>query len=184
MKEVWFCSDWHLQHKNIIRLSNRPFGSIEQHDDTIINNYNKVVKREDDVYFLGDLAWNQSYENYKSIFKRLKGNITFVLGNHDNKQHLIRCQKDGLITSVVESKIINIGKDTIHLTHYPLLEWFNFHHNGYHLHGHTHGNIPDYCKSTDVSPEVWEYSPVSWTELKKYIDDGGYENIHPDNYNS
>ena len=64
------------------------------------------------------------------------------------------------------------------MTHYPLLEWFNFHHDGYHLHGHTHGNIGDYCKSTDVSPELWEYSPVSWAELKKYIDDGGYKNIH------
>ena len=70
MKQDWFCSDWHLGHKNIIKLSNRPFSSIEQHDETIINNYNKVVNREDNVYFLGDLAWNQSYENYKSIFKK------------------------------------------------------------------------------------------------------------------
>ena len=178
-KNIWFTSDWHLGHKNILKLSNRPFGTIESHDEYIINEYNKLVKNGDDVYFLGDLAWNQSYYNYKRIFQLLNGNIHFILGNHDNKRHLVRCQKEGLIVSVRESQVLNINNDTIHLTHYPLLEWYNFHNGGYALHGHTHGNIDDYCKSTDVALELWEYSVVSWSEIKDYIDRNCDKNVHP-----
>ncbi len=175
---IWFTSDQHFGHKNIIKLSNRPYSSIEYMDEDIIDRYNKLVKKEDVVYFLGDLAWNQSYENYKNIFKQLNGRKSYILGNHDNKQHLIKCQKEGLLLDVRESKILNIGSDTIHLTHYPLLEWYNFYKGGYALHGHTHAKLNDYCLSTDVGVDCWEYEPVSWEEIKQYIDNNCTANIH------
>lgn len=181
-KKNWFTSDWHLSHKNILKLSNRPFSDIEVHDEYIINKYNELVKPNDNVYILGDISFNQSYNTYKNIFKQLKGNIYVILGNHDNKNHLIRCQKEGLITSVRESQILNIGSDTIHLTHYPLREFYGFYNKGYHLYGHCHGNIPDYCKSTDVGVDCWEYGVVEWAELKQYIDENCEPNIHPENY--
>ena len=178
-KNIWFTSDWHLGHKNILKLSNRPFSTIEEHDEIIINNINKFVKNSDDLYILGDISFNQSYNTYKNIFNRLKGNKYIIWGNHDNKNQLIKCQKEGLLVSVRESQILNIDKYTIHLTHYPLREFFNFYNGGYHFYGHCHGNIDDYCKSTDVSVDCWEFEPVEFYELKEYIDKNCEDNIHP-----
>jgi len=110
---IYFTADLHIGHKNILRLSNRPFGDIDHHDDTIIDNYNSIVSSNDVCYILGDISWNQSYETYKSIFNRLNGKKFIILGNHDNKQNLIRCQKEGLIESVKESQILQIGNDRI-----------------------------------------------------------------------
>lgn len=169
-KRIWFTSDWHLGHKNILKLSRRPFGEIEHHDDTIINNFNDCVKKDDIVYILGDLAWTQSYENYKRIFQRLNGDKRIIVGNHDNKQILIRCQKEGLITSVKDTQTIQIGDDRIFLSHFPYREWNGFYHGAYHLYGHCHGNIDDYKQSTDIGVDCWEYEPVDWNEVKAYID--------------
>lgn len=177
-KNIWFTADLHLGHRAILRLANRPFSSIDQHDETIIENINKLVKSGDDLYILGDISFNQSYNAYRDIFKKIKGNKYIIVGNHDNKNNLIKCQKEGLVVSVRESQILNIGSDTVHLTHYPLREFFNFFHGGYHLYGHCHGNIPDYCKSTDTGVDCWEMECVEFSELKKYIDDNCSENSH------
>ncbi len=177
-KNIWYTSDWHINHRAVLSLSNRPFSDIDIHNETIIENCNKFVKKNDDLIILGDISFQQSYQAYKDIFNRINGNIYIILGNHDNKQNLIRCQKEGLITSVRESQIMNIGKDTIHLTHYPLMEWFNFYSNGLHAHGHTHGKVNEYCRSVDVSVDCWQFEPVEFSELKQYIDENCTENIH------
>lgn len=177
MVKTWFTSDLHFGHKNILKLANRPFGEIEHHDETLINNFNELVDSQDVVYILGDFAWNQSYENYRKLLKSLKGQKYFILGNHDNKQHLIRCQKDGLLVSVSESKTIQVGSDRIFLNHFPHREWAGFYHNAYHLYGHCHGSIDDYKQSTDIGVDCWEYGPVEWSEVKKYIDDQCEPNV-------
>lgn len=174
---IYFTSDLHLGHRNILKLSNRPFGEIEHHDDVIIDNYNKIVGKDDVCYILGDIAWNQSYENYKKIFSRLNGRKYIIIGNHDNKQHLIRCQKDGLIISVESAKNLQIGKDNIYLSHYPMREWSGFYRGAYHLYGHCHGNLDDYKQSTDIGVDCWEYEPVSYEEVKEYIDNNCEPNI-------
>lgn len=174
---IYFTSDLHLGHKNILKLSNRPFGEIEHHDDTIIDNYNKIVSNDDVCYILGDISWNQSYDSYKKIFNRLNGKKYIIIGNHDNKQNLIRCQKEGLIISVKESQIIQINNDRVFLSHYPYREWGGYYKNAYHLYGHTHGKIDDYKQSTEISCDVWEYEPVSWEEVKKYIDENCEPNV-------
>lgn len=169
-KKIWFTGCTHYGHKNIIKLSNRPFSDIEQHDDILINNYNKLVSSDDTCYFLGDFAWNQSFENYKRLFSRLNGKKFFVLGNHDNRQNIIKCKKEGLLIDVFENKTIQIGNDKIYLSHFPHREWNCFYHNSYHLYSHCHGNIEDYKQSTDIGVDCWEYEPVEWSEVKEYID--------------
>ena len=51
-----YIADTHFGHDNIRRLSNRPFDSIEEMDETIINNWNSKVTDDDDVYILGDFS--------------------------------------------------------------------------------------------------------------------------------
>lgn len=177
MSKIFFTSDLHLGHKNILKLSNRPFGEIEHHDDTLINNYNKIVSNDDTCYILGDICWNQSYESYRSLFNRLNGKKIIIMGNHDNKQNLLKCKKEGLILDLHESKTLQINKDRVYLSHFPMREWSGFYKNAYHLYGHCHGNIDDYKQSTDIGVDCWEYEPVSWDEVKQYIDESCDPNV-------
>lgn len=176
---IWFWGCPHIGHKNILKLDDRPFSDIDAHDDFIIDTYNKFVDNKDMVYIMGDICWNQSYESYKKLFNRLKGRKQVIVGNHDNRQNLIRCQKNELVENVWDKKTIQIGDDRIYLQHIPSREWDGFWRGAYHLYAHCHGNLEDYCKSTDVSIKCWEWQPVSWAELKEYIDKNCMDNIHP-----
>lgn len=86
MTETFFAGCLHFGHRNIIKFTNdqgeriRPFDSIEEHDETIIANWNAMVKPHDKVYVLGDIAMNR-----KAIptMARLNGDLVLVKGNHD-----------------------------------------------------------------------------------------------------
>jgi calcineurin-like phosphoesterase family protein len=86
---TWFISDTHFGHTNSwakFKSHNdpdkpmRPFTSTEEMDETMINNWNKVVHPKDRVYHLGDFCINRKSLN---VFSRLHGRICLVLGNHD-----------------------------------------------------------------------------------------------------
>lgn len=54
---IYFTSDLHLGHKNIIKLCDRPFASLEEMDETLIANWNQVVTNGDTIYIVGDLMF-------------------------------------------------------------------------------------------------------------------------------
>jgi calcineurin-like phosphoesterase family protein len=56
MLNIWFTADFHLGHKNIIRYCNRPFGTVEEMNRTILDRLNNLVKANDILYFLGTSA--------------------------------------------------------------------------------------------------------------------------------
>ena len=72
---------------------------------------------------------------------------------------------------------LQINKDRVYLSHFPMREWSGFYKNAYHLYGHCHGNIDDYKQSTDIGVDCWEYEPVSWYEVKQYIDENCDPNV-------
>ncbi len=78
----FFTSDLHLGHEKIIELCNRPFHSITQMNQHIVWNWNDVVKDEDNVFVLGDLALGKLDESLIWA-KYLRGNKYLVPGNHD-----------------------------------------------------------------------------------------------------
>lgn len=84
---IFFTSDTHFSHANAINFLNydgsrmRPFDTWKEADEKMIENWNKVVKPTDKVYFLGDLAFNKNEAD--KIMPRLNGKKCLIKGNHD-----------------------------------------------------------------------------------------------------
>lgn len=82
MAQVYVIADLHLGHENLIK-NKRGFKTVEDHDNLIINNWNKTVNKKDKVYILGDITM-ENKKNYH-ILTKLKGNKTVILGNHEKE---------------------------------------------------------------------------------------------------
>lgn len=86
MSNRWVVSDTHFGHANILTFLDengknvRTFSSVEEMDETMINNWNKVVKKDDIVYHLGDVVINKKFM-YQ--IGRCNGSKRLILGNHD-----------------------------------------------------------------------------------------------------
>lgn len=128
----WVISDTHFYwyHKKIIEYCNRPFSSVEEMNETIIKNWNKVVSNDDIVYVLGDFFFGKK-DDLKELCNRLKGRKILILGNHDrlSKNAYLSC---GFET--VESFPIIIDNDFI-LSHAPIQGDLG---KFYNIHGHKH----------------------------------------------
>lgn len=82
---IYFTSDLHFGHSNIIEYENRPFKNVEAMDKDLIKEYNFIVTNEDIVYILGDLSLKRSNhkEYLRNIVESMRGNKILILGNHD-----------------------------------------------------------------------------------------------------
>ena len=135
---IFFTADTHFGHTNIIRYCQRPFRSIEEHDATLITNWNAAVRPDDEVYVLGDFIFAKNVEEVESVTKRLNGRKYLVRGNHDRLelcQNYFEWIKDYHEMTAHNLKWV--------LFHYPIHEWHGkYRSNGaVHLHGHTHNKI-------------------------------------------
>jgi len=143
---IWFSADQHFDHKNVIKLCDRPFNNIEQMNSALVNNWNEVVKSNDTVYVLGDFAW----KNPKPFIEWLKGNKIFIIGGHDKK---LKGE------ALVEIKLNDIW---FVLCHFPLYSWNKEYYGSIHLHGHNHNNPIEYKRNRiNVGVDVWNFYPVS-----------------------
>ena len=175
-QNIWFISDTHFGHKNIIEYSNRPFKTVREHDDTLIRNWNWRVMPTDIVFHLGDFLFG-AYEDIPKTIKRLNGNIIFVRGNHDKVLEKYYSSKHldlfDYIDLSVDDSDANRGVQDICLFHYPIEEWNKCHHGSWHLYGHTHGNSKfdknyEY-KRWNVGDDVNQFNPISYWEVKTLL---------------
>lgn len=161
---IWFTSDWHLGHTNIIKYCNRPFKDVDEMDKTILDNFFSLVKEGDTVYFLGDLTFkNEIVLKVNSLFCRNGIKVFYVKGNHDAKNYL----------SDLDIREVSINGQPITLCHYPMLSWNKSHFGAWQLHGHHHNNrvaemFPG--KRCNVAVDNWDFKPVSFEQLKEYMD--------------
>lgn len=79
---VFYTSDLHIGHANIIRLSNRPFRDVDHMNWSIVNNWNSIVDADDTVWILGDLALGSIVDSM-AIVEKLNGKKNLIPGNHD-----------------------------------------------------------------------------------------------------
>lgn len=178
---IWFWSDPHFHHANIIQYSSRPFADIQEMEDKLVTLHNSVVKPQDHSYCLGDFSILRAKREWPEIIrvgKRLNGHKRIILGNHDH------CPTN-VYTQAGFEKIRGSwgGIDGLMLSHIPVHPrsvGFRFRAN---VHGHIHENGPfDPVVSIDkdtqrvtvkpyinVSMEAIGYTPISLEDINATI---------------
>ncbi len=139
----YFISDLHVGHINVLSFDNRPFKSIEEHDETLIKNWNSVVGMDDDVYLLGDISWHNATKTIE-IFNRLNSqHIHLIKGNHDSRL-LKNRELQSRFCEITDYKELDIGDGKgIVLCHYPIPCFKNHYYGWYMLYGHVHTSFED-----------------------------------------
>lgn len=167
----WFTADPHFGHARILELAKRPFSDVEDMNSSLINNYNKYVKTNDNLYILGDFAWGNASDirRYRNLIRC--NNITFIWGNHDKvlRKNVALYKELFLTTHDIYDTIIN--EQMINMCHFPMLEWNKFYYGAWHLFGHVHGNLSPLpgALACDVGVDCHAYKPVSFEALKEIM---------------
>lgn len=181
--KIWFTSDTHFGHKNILTFCERPFNSVEEMDDAIIKRWNSKVGKDDIVFHLGDFAF-ASNKRWQELIYKLNGKIYLILGNHD----VIRWPGTytmQLFDRVENQMMLKIdNKYKVYLNHFSFLCYDGTYRNPedctIQLHGHVHQRIGDIGKDAqrlqyrfpyqyDVGVDNNNFYPVSWEEILKII---------------
>ena len=168
--KIFYISDLHLCHKNIMDFCERPYNTVEEMNEDIIEKWNSVVTPNDVVRILGDIAFPKSQEDIEQVIKlvkRLNGNKTLIIGNHDHK--LLKDERFIRLFSSIENYMMvkDNGRKVI-LFHYPIEEWDGFYKGSIHLYGHVHNNdvgLKDIKNRYNVSADVIGFTPRTLDEL-------------------
>lgn len=166
---TFFTSDQHFGHFNIIRLSRRPFATVEEMDATMLARWNAKVREDDTVYILGDLFFRSA--NVEPILSKLKGRKHLILGNHDGSW-TDRVDLTLYFESVQALKEVSVKGRALTLCHYPMLSYPQSR-RGYMIYGHIHNNVgDDYWPLIQRRPrmlnagvDVNGFAPVGFDEL-------------------
>ena len=178
--KIFFTSDTHFGHTNIINFCERPFKDTDEMDELLIHNWNAKVGKDDIVFHLGDFAFATN-KRWQELRYRLNGKIYLILGNHD----VVRWPGDytmQMFDRVENQMMLKIdNKYKVYLNHFPFLCYDGVYRN-YHedctiqLHGHVHERPNDTGKDKDrlkyrfpyqydVGVDNNSFAPISWEEI-------------------
>jgi calcineurin-like phosphoesterase family protein len=167
--DIWFTSDTHFGHKNIIQYANRPFDSVEQMDEVMVQRWNHHIKPNDLVFHLGDLFFYKG-EMQQKMIPRLHGRKILIRGNHDDGYTNSKFRALGF-----EPKNQYVFEDYL-LTHYPqtqdaMLELIDQTHIKGNLHGHVHDRTDHLNKDVMrcMCVEQNNYYPFHLDEIRRYF---------------
>lgn len=149
---TFFTSDNHFGHKKIIEYCARPFTSVDEMTEGMVEIWNSQVTDQDTVYDLGDFFFMMRPAQVKEVLWRLNGKIHLILGNHDeaiihNKSlharfESIQSYKEIRVPKPADWTEHPKAKETDHVKvcmfHFPIMEWNKMHYGSVHLHGHLH----------------------------------------------
>jgi len=189
---LWFIADTHFGHKNIIGYCSRPFGSVGQMDDALIERWNERVQSGDTVYMLGDFCLGD-IRAASYYAKRLMGDIVFITSpTHHDKRWCVDLglslgtmeTMSGVATVSPSGRVEVLGRKQLSgygdvpakvvLCHNPFAVWEDKHYGSWHLHGHVHSDWTPGLFSMNVSVEATKYAPVSLVEVHMYMEERGW----------
>lgn len=182
LDKLFFTSDTHFFHENIIKFCDRPFESNEHQTKELIRLWNEVVPEDGVVYHLGDLCWTGNIDRIIWLNEQLNGTINLVYGNH--------CYQNKLDREIIKNIFKSHGGDTMDIAsilvrndnnqnltccHYPMLFWPT---GSWMLHGHIHSGpnskssekAPFHPKRYDVGVDNNNFYPISYLQLKEIIE--------------
>ena len=144
----FYISDLHLlcknQTKEGLNHDNRPFETVEEMSQYILQRWNTRVTNADKVYILGDIALRGRSNALIGLVAQLKGRKILVIGNHDSVDDYRYQQLFERIVPYEEVEDAFGGKNyKICLMHYPILCWKNQHRGTIHLYGHVHNGVEE-----------------------------------------
>ncbi len=192
-RRVAVTSDTHINHRKIIGYCRRPWlyfdtdnrrreeagedyrisdAALAAHDETLVDNINRVVMPDDLLFILGDVAWN-GLAVLREFRNRLQASeIHVIIGNHDNEDDLVEvfCR-----SHVHERLFVQVdgpgGRREAVLDHYGGDSWNRSHHGAWLLFGHSHGGLdgrhlknPAWLLSLDVGVDSHDFRPWLWHE--------------------
>lgn len=167
---IYVTSDLHFHHTNIIRICNRPFEDVAQMNRRLIQNWNDVVRPEDEVYVLGDFTL-KGMDAIPDLVGQLKGKKYLIRGNHDRFARFDYC--DGF-EWVKDYHEIQDQNNWFILCHYPITDWNHMYRGSYQLHGHIHGkpaynqgNMENRRLQYDVGVDANNYTPITLLEIAR-----------------
>ena len=176
MGKIFFTSDLHFNHGNIMKFCHRPFMTKEEEDllsqhgnfrvsnesiqrmnDSLIDSINNIVGENDTLWHLGDFCFTRGknyYYDCLNLRNRIKcKTINLTWGNHDNRKKLSQCG----FNEMHDLTRVKVNRQTIYLCHYAMLTWENSGKGTWQLYGHSHMNLEPWAdrfmpgrKSLDV----------------------------------
>lgn len=175
-RNLFFTSDFHMFHHNVLRFDNRPFVDVNEMHDVLEKKWNEVVSPDDIVIYLGDLSFarREDKEFVDDMLQRLNGKIHFILGNHDKFEEVRKMTRFETVQDYLEVRVKDEKAEILFCTmHYPIYSWNKKHHGSYMVHGHCHGNLHHGEEASfyegrrviDVGCMLHDYKPVSYTEI-------------------
>lgn len=180
--KLYFTSDTHFYHYNIIKYAGRPFSSVNEMNDVLIRNWNNKVPEDGIVFHLGDFAFGSKH-NVLHLTTILHGQIHLVIGNHD--WNIMRDKVTGGFASVSLEQYLSVQGQKIILNHFPMLCYSGVYYNNptWQLFGHVHSGPNDpkngldfsrlqylFPTQYDVGVDNNNYTPISYFELKEKIE--------------
>lgn len=163
--KTFLISDTHFGHGNILTFLNpdgtkvRDFSSVEEMNETMIENWNKVIGLNDKVYHLGDVLFTKKWLDL--IMPRLNGVKILIKGNHDN----LKLSQYAQYFKDVRAYLV---LDKFALSHIPvhpesITRWKG------NIHGHLHNNILADPRYINVSVERINYTPINFEEIREHF---------------
>lgn len=186
---IFFTSDPHFGHYNVIGYCNRPFDEVSQMNEFLVERWNEVVGPEDTVYVLGDFSLGKNWVTQYG--PRLNGTKHLISGNHDHchplhykkneekRQRMFKLYYDAGFHSIQTEMKMEIAGQTVKLHHMPYRsdhtadvrykELRPTDEGGWLLHGHVHDLWKINGKQINVGVDVWNFTPVPITEIERII---------------
>lgn len=168
-KKLYLTSDEHYHHRKILVYQNRPFESLTQMNEALINNHNSIVKDSDSVIHIGDFSFGKKEDFLKTALS-LNGTHYFMDGSHDLSLRSFFENSSNLEGKENwQNKIILLPKlfeftfngEKIVLCHYALKKWWASHHGSFHFYGHSHGkDLSPITNSRDIGVDTTNFLPI------------------------
>jgi len=188
---IFFSSDHHFFHANVIKYCARPFSSVEEMNEMLVKHWNDTVMPDDIVYYLGDFS--MAFRPVETFTKRLNGIKYLVPGNHDfchsyhkksrtaeKRAEWVQKYIDNGWLVLPEQTTLEIeGVGAVNMCHHPhtnvgdyddkYANWRPVNDGKILLCGHVHEKWKQIGNMINVGCDVWDYKPVSVEKIKEII---------------